>query len=48
VGGVVSLTNQRMGFVVAGACAFAGLGVQRLVRHRIGGVSGGSEPAADL
>jgi MFS family permease len=37
VGGVVSLTNQRMGFVVAGACAFAGLGVQRLVRHRIGG-----------
>jgi MFS family permease len=48
VGGVVSLTNQRMGFVVAGACAFAGLGVQRLVRHRIGPGRGRSEAPADL
>jgi MFS family permease len=51
VGGVVSLSNHRMGFVAAGACAFAGLGVQRLVRHRIGGGGGGgggSEPAVGL
>lgn len=35
VGAVVSLSNQRTGFVVAGACALAGLVVQRLVRERL-------------
>jgi len=35
VGAVVSLSNQRMGFVVAGACAMSGLVVQRFVQSRM-------------
>jgi predicted MFS family arabinose efflux permease len=33
VGAVVSLSNQRMGFVVAGGCALGGLIVLRLLRN---------------
>jgi MFS family permease len=35
VGAVVSLSNQRTGFVVAGACALSGLVVQRFVHDRM-------------
>jgi MFS family permease len=35
VGGVVSLSNQRMGFVAASICAFAGLIVLRILGDRI-------------
>ena len=35
VGAVVSLSNQRMGFVVAGLCAFGGLIVLRVLGDRI-------------
>jgi MFS family permease len=36
VGGVVSLSSQRGGFVFAGMCALAGLGALFLLRDRIG------------
>jgi len=36
VGIVVSLSNQRSGFVVAGMCAVVGLVAQTMLRHRIG------------
>jgi predicted MFS family arabinose efflux permease len=35
VGTVVSLSNQRMGFVTAGLCALAGLIVLRLLPERV-------------
>lgn len=35
VGAVVSLSNERTGFVVAGACALTGLVVQRFVHDRM-------------
>lgn len=35
VGGVVSLSGQRAGFVFAGLCALGGLGAQILLRDRI-------------
>ena len=36
VGLVVSLSNERSGFVVAGLCAVGGLIAQTALRHRIG------------
>lgn len=48
VGGVVSLSGERTGFVVAGLCAVMGLVAQTALRSRIGRPVGSVRPATYL